>query len=74
MTKFSDYFSCIGQTISILTENINMQMESEFADSIDRKLISLYGVKNKKPTKMDLAGTEAQMMINESNGNFDSPT
>lgn len=30
-----------------------MQMESEFADLFDRKLISLYGVKKQKPTRMD---------------------
>ena len=53
LTKYQDYFSCCAQSISIITENINMQMESEFADLFDRKLISLYGVKNKKPTRMD---------------------
>jgi hypothetical protein len=29
----------------MITENINMQMESEIADYLDRKLISLYGIK-----------------------------
>ena len=36
-----------------MTENINMNMESEYADLVDRKLISLYGMKGSKPTKMD---------------------
>jgi len=35
-------------------------MESEFSDLYDRKLISLYGMKPGRPTKMDQAGTEAQ--------------
>ena len=38
------------------TENINMQMESEYADLFDRKLISLYGMKQQKASKMDQAG------------------
>ena len=36
-----------------MTENINMDMESEYADLIDRKLISLYGMKGSKANKMD---------------------
>jgi len=46
--------------VSILTENLNIQMESEFADLYDRKLISLYGMKPGRPTMMDQTGTEAQ--------------
>jgi hypothetical protein len=30
----------------MMVENINMQMEAENADVYDRKLISLYGMKN----------------------------
>ena len=32
----------------MLIENLNMQIESEIADLIDRKLISLYGLNNNK--------------------------
>jgi len=44
----------------MLTENINMQMEAEYSDLFDRKLISLYGMKGDRPTKMDQAGTLSQ--------------
>ncbi len=38
------YFETVAQTISILSENINMQMEAEYADLLDRKLMALYGL------------------------------
>ena len=60
LAKHQEYFSTFAQSISILTENVNMQMEAEFADLFDRKLMSLYGVDQQKPTKMDQAGTETK--------------
>ena len=39
-------------------------MESEFADWYDRQLISLYGMKKDKVSKMDQAGTESLHKIN----------
>jgi len=42
-----------------MVENINMSMESEYADLFDRKLISLYGMKQQKATKMDQAGAHS---------------
>ena len=53
--KYDEYFNILSQTISLLAENINMQMESEHADLFDRKLMSLYGVKNSKASLMDSA-------------------
>ena len=35
----------------MIVENINMQMESESVDLIDRRLMSLYGIV-KKPVKV----------------------
>jgi hypothetical protein len=37
-----------------------MQMEAEYSDLFDRKLMSLYGIKGSKPSKMDQAGTESR--------------
>ena len=37
-------FTAIGTVVTMLIENLNMQVESETADLLDRKLISLYGV------------------------------
>ena len=50
----------LAECISVLTENINMQMEAEWADLFDRRLMSLYGIDGKNPTKMDIHGTEAR--------------
>jgi len=58
--KYQEYFGALAQTLSILTENINMQMESENSDLLDRKLMALYGVQGGKPSKMDQAGKEAK--------------
>ena len=43
-----------------MTENINMQMESDYSDLLDRKLISLYGMQDGNPTKMDSLGSETK--------------
>lgn len=50
----------LAECISILTENVNMQMEAEWADLFDRRLMSLYGIDSKNPTKMDLHGTQTK--------------
>ena len=47
------YFETFASSISLLTENINMQMESDMSDYNDRKLMSLYGSNNAKPDPMD---------------------
>ena len=44
LTDFSQHFDSIGTVTTMLVENMNMQMEAEFCDLLDRKLISLYGV------------------------------
>ena len=59
MRKYDNYCSTLGSIVSMLTENLNIQMESEFADLYDRKLISLYGMKQGRPTKMDQDVAEA---------------
>ncbi len=43
----------VAQTISILSENINMQMEAEYADLLDRKLMALYGLQQGKVSQVD---------------------
>lgn len=53
INRHATYFDTFAQSISILTENINMQMESEYADTFDRNLMSLYGKQEAAPTMMD---------------------
>lgn len=42
---FSQNFGTLAQAVSMMVENLNMQMESEYADLVDRNLMSLYGAK-----------------------------
>lgn len=77
--KYHDYFNCMAQAISILTENVNMQMEADNSDLLDRRLMALYGVTDNKPTKMDIAGTLTKKMTNKKglyrdNQSNDAPT
>lgn len=37
------HFESIGTVVTMLIENVNMQMEAEARELLDRKLISLYG-------------------------------
>ena len=43
--------------LSTLIENINMQMEAETADLIDRRMMSLFAVTKKKFEKADVMNT-----------------
>jgi len=38
----------------MLIENINMQMEAEAADLLDRRLMSLFGVNQEKVDKIEV--------------------
>jgi len=37
----------------MIAENINMQMEAEYADLMDRKMMALYGAQPGKASKAD---------------------
>lgn len=45
--------------LSIVIESLNMQMEAENADLLDRQLMALYGAQTDRPTKMDLFGHQS---------------
>ena len=47
------YFETFAQSISLLTENINLQMESDLSDFNDRNLMSLYAANSAKPDPID---------------------
>ena len=47
------YFDTLAQSIAILAENTNMQMEAEYADLFDRKMMALYGALPQKGSKVD---------------------
>lgn len=54
----SQHFESIGTVTTMLIENLNMQMEAESSDLLDRRLISLYGYNNPN-AKEDLSKAEA---------------
>ena len=47
--------------LSIVIESLNMQMEAENADLLDRQLMSLYGLQKEKGTTMDMFGRQSQV-------------
>jgi hypothetical protein len=44
LNDYGTNFESIGTVTTMLIENINMQMEAEISDLLDRKMMSLYGV------------------------------
>ena len=45
----------------MLIENINMQMEAEIADLLDRRMMSLFGVNPTKVDKIDVQNTSKKL-------------
>lgn len=43
--RHANNFDVLASGIAILAENVNLQMESEFADIVDKNLTALYGAK-----------------------------
>ena len=55
-------FEAIAIVNSMLIENINMQMESEVADLLDRRMMSLFGMSShKNPNKVDVQNTSVKL-------------
>lgn len=44
LEEFAVNFEALAIVNSMMIENINMQMESEIADMLDRRMMSLYGM------------------------------
>ena len=51
------HFEAVAIVNSMLIENINMQLESEVADLLDRRMMSLFGVAPQKASKADVQNT-----------------
>lgn len=50
-------FEAIAIVNSMLIENLNMQLEGESADLLDRRMMSLFGMQGGEPTKLDVQNT-----------------
>lgn len=55
LTRHQSYHETLAQMVSMLAENINMQMEAEYADLFDRRMMALYGAKPGKASRIDMA-------------------
>ena len=47
LAKFQDYFNSLAGISAYLIENVNMQMEAETADLLDRRMMQLFAVTDK---------------------------
>lgn len=54
LEEFAVNFEAIAIVNSMLIENVNMQMESEIADLLDRRMMSLFGVNETKANKLNV--------------------
>ena len=57
MQEHAVNFEALAIVNSMLIENINMQMEAEIADLLDRRMMSLFGVNPTKVDKVDVQNT-----------------
>ena len=48
------HFETMATVSSMLIENMNMQMEAEMADLIDRRAMSLFGIQHQTIDKLDV--------------------
>ena len=61
LEEFAVNFEAIAIVNSMLIENINMQMEGEIADLLDRRMMSLYGISEKQASKLDVQNTSKRL-------------
>ena len=54
VARDQEYIETLSIIISTLLENVNMQMEAETADMIDRRMMQLFGVAHKNLEKSDV--------------------
>ena len=54
LEEFQVNFEALAIVNSMIIENVTMQMESEAADLLDRRMMSLFGVQSKPATKLDV--------------------
>ena len=75
MEDFQINFEAVAIVNSMLIENINMQLESEVADLLDRRMMSLFGVNEKPATKLEVQNTSRKLQKAQhvTKGGFKSP-
>ena len=61
LIEFGTNFEAVAIVNSMLIENLNMQMESEIADLLDRRMMSLFGITTNATTKLDVQNTSNKL-------------
>ena len=61
LQEFAVNFEAIAIVNSMLIENVNMQMEAEIADLLDRRMMSLFGVNQKTVNKVEVQNTTRRL-------------
>ena len=61
LQEYAMNFEALAIVNSMLIENINMQMEAEVADLLDRRMMSLFGVQHHKVDKIDVQNTTKKL-------------
>ena len=61
LQEYAMNFEALAIVNSMLIENINMQMEAEVADLLDRRMMSLFGVQHQKVDKIDVQNTTKKL-------------
>jgi len=54
LAKVDIHLNTLAVMLSALIENVNMQMEAETSDLIDRRMMQLFAVAHPNPTKADV--------------------
>ena len=54
LSVHTDYFNSMAAMMALCIENINMQMESETSDLLDRRMMQLFAVSKKQFDKGDV--------------------
>ena len=54
LTQTNENQQTLAVIVTSLSENINMQMEADSADLIDRRMMQLFAVAHPTPTKADM--------------------
>ena len=68
--RHQNFLGSISKMLSLVIESLNMQMEAENADLLDRQLMSLYGMQKDNPTSMDMFGRDTQNVHEDSKAVF----
>ena len=61
LLEFGTNFEAVAIVNSMLIENLNMQMESEIADLLDRRMMSLFGINTTPTNKIDAQNTSNKL-------------